>query len=367
MKGRVMILTPNPPELTGGTEHFNRELITGLKTRGYEVECFHWENSFPGRLRRLHGKWGQKISESISGWLVGRKAQSRLAEDVVAVISSSNVGYYPLRRISNHCKFIHIYHGTFRGQAEAIRPFVSYLGYLYLKWWSSMVLERLSGRGKIVLCCSDPIRDEVRRFFGFEGTTVWCPLDLNRFRPHDQKECRRLLGISETAPVGLFVGNIAPMKNFPMVRALIEAFPQLQWVLALRGEVPQGLPERPGLKIFQNATPDQLPLIYSAATFSLCPSRYEPFGYVVPESLACGTPVIAAPYVSSRFFLMDPPLDRLLVPNADAKDAFVDAVRDVLSAPETYRRAVSEQARPKFVEAIGPENWWRRFFEVTGL
>jgi glycosyltransferase involved in cell wall biosynthesis len=367
MPKRIFILAPGPPEVPGGVEHFVRRLIADLGARGYGVEVFHWANSLPGWARKLRGSFGRKISSSLTGWFIGRKAQARFGVDVVAVISNSTVGYYPFGRSSNHCKFIHIYHGTYRGQAEAIRPFISYGGYCYLKWWDSMVLERLSGRDKIVLCCSDPIRDEVARFFGFEGTTVWYPLDMDRFRPHDPKEARRALGIENGAPVGLFVGNVAPMKNFPMVRALIEAFPRVQWVLALRGEVPPDVQERPGLKIFRDATPDQLPLLYSAATFSLCPSRYDPFPYVVPESLACGTPVIAAPHGSSRFFLKDPPLDRLLAPNADATGAFMAAVREVLRDPETYRQAVFEQVRPKLVDTMALANWWRRFFEVTGL
>ncbi|MFY9530078.1 MAG: glycosyltransferase family 4 protein [Candidatus Acidiferrales bacterium] len=367
MKGRVFILALNPPETPGGVEHFVRELSGCLEAKGYSVELFHWRNSLPLWVARLPGKIGRKISNSLQGWFIGRRVEAQLGRDVVAVISNSNVGYYPLRRYSDHLKLIHVYHGTYRGQAQAIRPFISYLGYLYLTWWDSMVLERLSGRGKTVLCCSDPVRDEVANFFGYQGATSWYPIDLDRFRPHDQTECRRVLGTPEGTPVGLFVGNLSPMKNFPMVRALIDAFPQVQWVLALRGEVPQDLSERPGLKIFQNATPDQLPLLYSAATFSLCPSRYDPFPYVVPESLACGTPVIAAPHGSSRFFLTDPPLDRLLLPDADAKEAFIAAIREVLNDPETYRQAVFEQVRPKLVETMAPENWWRRFCEVTGL
>lgn len=367
MKGRVFILALNPPERLGGVEQFVREVARGLEGRGFAVEFFHWGNSLPPWALKLSGKLVRKILGSLQGWFIGRNAEARFGEDVVAIISNSTVGYYPLRRLSNHVKSIHVYHGTYRGQAEAIRPFISYFGYMYLKWWESMVVERLSGRGKMILCCSDPIRNEVDQFFGYQGTTIWYPLDLRRFFPHDQKECRRLLGIPEAGPVGLFVGNTSPMKNFPMVRALVDTFPQLQWILVLRGEVPTDLAGRPGLKILQNATPDELPLLYSAASFSLCPSLYDPFPYVVSESLACGTPVIAAPHGASRFFLNEPPLNRLLVSGPEEKEEFEAAVREVLRCPDDFRECVIENTRPRLVEVMSPENWWRRFVEVTGL
>jgi D-inositol-3-phosphate glycosyltransferase len=39
---------------------------------------------------------------------------------------------------------------------------------------------------------------------------------------------------------------------------------------------------------------DELPLYYSAADITVVPSYYESFGLVALESLACGTPVVAA-------------------------------------------------------------------------
>lgn len=310
---------------------------------------------------------GSKVFGSLVGFFVGRKAQARLGDDVVAVISNSNVGYHRLRQSSNHCKFIHVYHGTYRGQAEAIRPFISRLGYCYLKWWDSMVLERASGRRKRVLCCSDQVREEVERFFGYSATTCWCPLDTTHFSQRDREESRRLLNLPLGVPVGVFVGSVQPTKGFPVVRHVIEALPELQWVLAVRGDRPKGLEGNPRVRILHNATREVLPHVYSAADFSLVPSRYEAFSYAVAESVACGTPVVASLGGASRFFLGEAPLDRLLVPSPGAKEGFIIAIREVLNNPDTYRQAVSQQVRPKLVEAMATENWWRRFFEVTGL
>jgi glycosyltransferase involved in cell wall biosynthesis len=157
------------------------------------------------------------------------------------------------------------------------------------------------------------------------------------------------------------------MKNFAIVQRLIDTLDDIQWLLVLRGDVPRRLNGRPHVRIFQDVSHQELPVIYSAADFAVCPSLYEPFGYVVAEALACGTPAIASPGGASRLFLRRSTLDRLLISAPNAFDEFLCAVRDVVREPELYRRAVIEFARPRVEEWMAPQNWWRRFFEITDL
>ncbi len=230
-----------------------------------------------------------------------------------------------------------------------------------------MVLERLSGRGKLVLTNSEQSRDEVRRFFGQRAITVWLPIDTERFKPADPCASRKALNLPADKAIGLFVGSTHPMKGFPIVRALMDRLTGVHWVLALRGELPKDQVARPDVTTVQNASPEQIPLFYNAADFSVCPSLYEPFGYVVAESLACGTPVIASPGGASRLFLREPPLEKLFVPDPNAVNGFQAAAEDVLRDPGYYRRAVIERVRPRLEDLMAPENWWRRFIEAAGL
>ena len=363
---RVFILTTEPPARPGGLEHFVRELTTGLESKGYSVEVFHRGNALPPWLNSTSGSLKSKIATTLVGYFVGRWAQRRLGEDVTAVISNSDVGYYPLRSLSPVLKQIHFFHGTYRGQAEAISDSITLPGYLYLKWWSSMVLERFSGRGKLVLCNSDQTREEVARYFGLNGTTVWLQLDIAHFFPRDQAECRRKLGLPVDRPLGLFVGSTHPQKGFSVVTQVAKALPQVHWVFALRGQPPRDL-QVPGRHLFRDAPKDQLPLLYGAADFTICPSRYEPFGYVVAEALACGRPVIASPGGASKLFLREAPLNRLLISNPDAVSDFISAVREVLRDPQGYRQAVVERVHPELEQIMGSEHWWQRFWEITGL
>jgi glycosyltransferase involved in cell wall biosynthesis len=366
MRKTIFILTSERPESIGGVEHFVRELIRGLNANGYAIKVFHRGNSEPAWFSKRTGRLGRKLAGTLLGYWIGRNAQKNMNEDVVAVISNSDVGYYPLRA-STPFQGIHFYHGTYRGQCEAVRPLIKYSGYLYLKWWNSMVLERLSGRGKAILTNSEQVCDEIFRYFSYDSRAVWCPINTHRFQLRGGAASRAALNLPEGNPIGLFVGSTHPMKGFPVVRALIERLPEVHWVLALRGELPNDAPARPNVTILQDVAHDHLPVLYGAADFSLCPSLYEPFGYVVVEALSCGTPVIASPGGASRLFLRDAPLDRLLVRDGTSTSEFVEAVREVLRDPGLYRSAVIEQVRPKIQALLSPENWWRRFFEIVKL
>lgn len=365
MTKEIFILTSEPPEILGGMETFIREQILGFQERGYAVRVFHRRNS--GHLSFLASvqQVSRPLTEALLGCVIGRAAQRAMHEGVVAVISHGLVGWYPLR-VPPRCKQIHFYHGTYRAYAEIMRSHISLLGYWRLKWWDTMLLTRLSGRGKLILCNSEQVAQEVRQFFGYESHVV-ALLASAQFVPLNQTECRQTLGLPVEASVGVFVGSLDPIKNFDVVRALIQALPEVHWVLALRGGVPKESLPTLNIRLIEDAAPQTLPTVFAAGDFSICPSVYESFGYVVAESLACGTPVIAAPGGASRLFLSEPPLARLLVPDANDKRAFLEAVREVLSRPAFYRQLVLEHGRSRVEQWMAPANWWRRFSEVTGL
>jgi glycosyltransferase involved in cell wall biosynthesis len=363
----VAILTSEAPTSPGGVEHVVRELLKGLEHRGYEVLVLHRENAVPTWLRHPQNRFARELSNLLISWYLGRKLRDFRERQFAAVISNGPVGWYVPNFKDNSPTKLHIYHGTYRGQAEAIRPFITQLGYLKLKWWDSMVIEKACGAGKKVLSNSDQTREEVHEYFDYEASTTWLPLDVTHFRPLRQVDCRNALGLPTEGAIGLFAGSIHPMKGFPIVQSLIQSLPGMRWLLALRGSVPADLSAKIGVRVFQNASYDLLPTLYGAADFAVFPSRYEPFGYVVAEALACGTPVIAAPGGASRLFLQPPLLDSLLIEDPTNFKEYVAATRRVLNDGPSYRRAVIQDARPKVVQTMAPENWWLRFFSVTGL
>jgi len=361
----IFILTTGPIDRLGGMERFLQYVASGFEKLGFGVRVFHTENACPERWRNRDpkNKLGWVLATGLHGFYIGKAAKEALHSGVRLVLSNSTVGWYPLGKGVKHAQF---FHGTYRGQAEAIRPFITYLGYLKLKWWDAMLLERFSGRNSIALCCSEPIRAEIRRYFGYDAQVMWYPIDLNHFRRLDTQQCRRQLGIDSEA-VGLYVGSSHPMKGFEAVEHVARRFPEMTMLVAVRGPFPERARQLPNVRVLQNATYEVLPLLYNAADFSMCPSRYDPFPFVVSEALASGTPVIASPHGASLTFYTDPATKPLLTLSADDIEGFEEAVRQVLSDPRRWRDLIHTRVRPRLEEMMAPENWWKRFLKVVGI
>lgn len=346
-------------------ERFLQYVASGFHQRGYAVRVFHSENTGPERWRHPNPdkKLEWLLAGGLHGFFIGKAAKKALHPGVRLVLSNSTVGWYPLGKGVKHA---HFFHGTYRGQAEAIRAFIKYRGYLKLKWWDAMVLERFSGKKKIALCCSEPIRAEILRYFGYDAHVMWYPIDLNHFRRLDTQNCRRQLGI-ESKSVGLYVGSSHPMKGFGAVEHIAREFPELTMLVAVRGPLPEGVQRLPNVRVFQDATYDILPLLYNAADFSVCPSRYDPFPFVVSEALASGTPVIASPHGASMTFYNEDALKPLLTSSADDLEGFREAVETILSDPPHWRAIIEAKVRPRLEQMMTPEIWWRRFDQVVGM
>jgi glycosyltransferase involved in cell wall biosynthesis len=366
VRSRILVLAGEPPESPGGMEHVIRELTKGLLDRGYEVEVLHRGNAAPGWVAHPANKWQAYIADPLLGWFLGRKVKERMGPGVAAVVSNGFFGWY-LPGLTRSVKKIHIYHGTYRGVSNAIRPFISTFGAFKLKWWDSMVLERLSGRQKQVICNSDQTQDEVLRYFGHRSVTMWLPMDTDHFRPLDKMQCRREFSLPPDRKIGMFAGSIQPSKGFPIVHSLIKSMPEVHWILALRGEIPNDLNGQDRISLFRDASAQILPSLYSAADFSVAPSEYEPFGYVVAEALSCGTPVIASPGGASRRFLNQAPFLSFLIEPPNTIEKFTAEAERIMHDPEYYRSSVIRQIRPEIETVMSRDTWLKNFCELTGL
>jgi D-inositol-3-phosphate glycosyltransferase len=144
-------------------------------------------------------------------------------------------------------------------------------------------------------------------------------VNLELFQPHDKDASRQALDLPG-GPLILFVGRIDPVKG---IDTLFSAFKRLlasrDWVgqeptLVFIGGIIDTSSDEPemdadlrrlaaeadelGIRdriIFRGSQPrERLPLYYSAVDVSAVPSRYESFGLVAVESMACGVPVVAS-------------------------------------------------------------------------
>ena len=162
-----------------------------------------------------------------------------------------------------------------------------------------------------IIAFSGHERDAMARLYGADPLQVMlapCGVDLIKFRPLDQKEVRKRLGLNGEK-VLLFVGRMEPLKGLDLLvetAAQMEAGEQNVRMMVVGGGGP-GEPETDrvrrlaeerqvdGLIDFVGRVDhDELPLYYNAADVCVVPSYYESFGLVALESMACGTPVVAS-------------------------------------------------------------------------
>ncbi len=161
-----------------------------------------------------------------------------------------------------------------------------------------------------ILAGTETEKRQISRYYGRPPEKIGvapCGVNLDLFFPMDKARARQQLGLDHRGAVLLYVGRLAPSKG---VDRLLEAMGRLRQIRGLRLLIVGGdghrsphfqdLREMCQESGIEEATffvgrveQKDLPAYYSAADLLVVPSRYESFGLVALEALACGTPVMA--------------------------------------------------------------------------
>ncbi len=202
---------------------------------------------------------------------------------------------------------------------------------------------------------------------------VPCGVNLELFKPMHKETVKQQLGIVDDKVI-LFVGRIEPLKG---IDQLLKAMPYLQ-----NGQAPrlviiggdehsqyemkrlQGLSA--DLHIQDSVTflglikHEQMPYFYSAADACVVPSYYESFGLVALESLACGTPVVAADVGDLRSVIRQGETGYVVTDNTP--HLLADKITSLLSRPSpdiksalSIRASVTRFGWSNIAEAITEE------------
>jgi D-inositol-3-phosphate glycosyltransferase len=194
--------------------------------------------------------------------------------------------------------------------------------------------------------------------------TVPPGVDLTLFQPQNQAACRHALDLPRDRPIILFVGRVDPIKGIEtllevaalMAADVAESAPPL--FLFIGGDLDDaGEPIGPLAGVRDAATAlgvadrfhfvgsqpqNELPCFYGAADLVAVPSRYESFGLVAVEAMACGTPVVAS-RVGGLRYTIEEGVSGLLVPHSDP--AALAAALAALLSDDPRRLAMAASAR----------------------
>lgn len=210
-------------------------------------------------------------------------------------------------------------------------------------------------RAAAIITDSEFSRTEVARWMQLDAArirVIHCGVE-GAFCPqpaHLKTRFRELRGLPKDFVLAM--GNPKPHKNLKILQQLAESKALPLVLLAGKGARRElGLP--PHVIELSPMADDDLVLLYGCATATLVPSFYEGFGLPALESMACGTPVVAAdagalPEIVGSAGLLVPPHD---------PSAWCSAVES-LAKDELLRRRLSE---------LGLERSTRFGWDVTAV
>ena len=181
---------------------------------------------------------------------------------------------------------------------------------------------------------------------------IYNGVDPKAYRPDPGTDIVTRLGIDPNQPSVVFLGRITAQKGILELLAAAHWLdrsaqlvlcaaspdnPEIQATVAAAVEALQAI--RPGVVwIDKPLARDEAVQVLSHATVFVCPSRYEPFGLVNVEAMACGVPVVATATGGIPEIVEDGRTGYLVPPGPDFVRELAGAVNSLLADPDTGRR-----------------------------
>ncbi|WEO79228.1 glycogen synthase [Cryobacterium sp. SO2] len=304
---RVDLLTKEyPPEIYGGAGVHVAELVKALRADiDVTVRCFGAPRSEADTF--AYGVPAELADANATLTTLGVDLQ--IAQDVAgADVVHSHTWY--ANGAGHIAKLLHgVPHVVTAHSLEPLRPWKAEQlggGYRVSSWIEKTAFEAadaviaVSGGMRADILRSYPALDESRVHVVYNG------IDLDRWKPTEDADVVRALGIDPDRPAVVFVGRITRQKGLPyLLRAAALLPPEVQLVLCAGAPDTPGIlaevtglvealqKERSGVVWIDRLLPQhELSAVLTAGTVFVCPSVYEPLGIVNLEAMACGLPVV---------------------------------------------------------------------------
>ena len=364
---RVALLTREyPPETYGGAgvhvEYLSRELS---KLVDVGVYCFGGPRQDP-LVQGTYRPWDAFGKDGKGSALAYLSVDLRMAEGVAGadLVHShtwyTNFGGYLAQVLYGipHVVTCHSLEPLRPWKAEQLGP-----GYRLSSWAEQSALERADA---VIGVSRAMAADIVRVYPSVDPARVKVVhngIDTEEYFPDPCADALVAHGVGTEAPYVLFVGRVTRQKGITYLLEAARSFaPEAGLVLCagapdtpeiaaeVRAGVEQLARERKGVTWVQEMLPRQevVQLMSHAAVF-VCPSVYEPFGFINVEAMACGAPVVASAVggipevvvdgVTGLLVPVEPSGDPLGTPADPAAfaSALAEGVNRLLAGPELAR------------------------------
>jgi glycosyltransferase involved in cell wall biosynthesis len=263
---RVLAVTnifPAPDSPASGV--FIGEQVSGLRSRGIEVQVLMVN-------RRREGPWIYYRMETKL-----RKAMAEFAPDLIHVMYGGVMAAQVTAKPGLPPVVVTFHGSDLLGENLSgwIRKFVSRYGV----YCSRRAARRAQG---VVVVARHLLRALGKRVDTGKIRLIPCGINVDRFKPLGQQECRERLGWAADAFYILFASSAGdPVKRPQLAQAAAERLAR----------------ERSGVqyRVLAGVPNNEVPLWLNASDVLLLTSRHEGSPTIVKEALACGLPVVSVP------------------------------------------------------------------------
>ena len=275
MTKKILIVTDNLPDQINGVVTTYKNIEACAIRDGYTVDYLD-----PSRFRYFDCPRYNEVKITIP-WAVGKKIKA-INPDYIHIATEGPLGLWARAYLSK-CNIRHntAYHTKFPEGLKTLFGIPEFITWRFVRWF-----HKHSGK---VLTTTDTMVKDLKEH-GFDGDVVsWTRgVDREIFNPSHRGET--VAG----KPILVCVARVSKEKN-------LEKFFELDYPNATKIMVGDG----PMLETYKKQYPDviftgfktgkDLAEYYANADVFVFPSRWETFGIVMIEAMACGTPVAAFP------------------------------------------------------------------------
>ncbi|RDZ44869.1 glycosyltransferase family 1 protein [Haloferax sp. Atlit-10N] len=347
---RICILSKQFPPGVGGGETYAYELANGLGKRGHDVDVYtQWiddpnetvetqDNVTVHRICKARKKL--VTFETIYFSYKARKAVDFEEYDIVhgTLMPASTIAVTPFNDIDT--PVVVTSHGTSIGETKAV-ALETPADYLLKFFFHPMnvVMDYFAGHdADKVIAISDHAYEQLTTSYGLDVADVeMIPhgVDTDWFYPRDEQHP----AVDPDKTTLLYVGRLGARKGLRLgLQAVAQVNdPNLEFLIAGTGRHEERLRDLAAelgienrIRFLGYVADEELPKLYSSADVFILPSRYEGFGLVLLEAVACGTPVIG--------------VDAGGIPTAVQEDSGIVARRDVGSVARAITALCSDES-----------------------
>ncbi len=366
----ICLLSKQFPPGVGGAETYAYELAKGLGERGHRVDVYTQSVDSSDETVEVHEnvtvyritKARKKLVTFETLWfsIQARRRVDFDRYDIVhgTLMPASTIAVTPLNDIDT--SVVVTSHGTSIGEAKSVSletPADYLLKYFFHPM--NVAMDFTAGRGTDeIIAISDHAAAELVNRYGFaDGRVTMIPhgVDTDRFYPREEQHP----AVDSSKTTLLYVGRLGARKGLGLaLRALARVDdPNIEFLIAGTGrhesrlrELASSLGIADRVRFLGYVPNEELPRLYSSADVFLLPSRYEGFGLVILEAMACGTPVIGT--------------DVGGIPTAVGEDSGVIVGRNVTSLADALRSVAVDQKRwvemADYAVIHAKRNSWRK-------